>query len=132
MRLQSETDRLRCCRQPIERQEQSDRRPEQHLGGPVRKRACGQESGCFGGTLVYYRVSTSAMRMCRFSITRARQCAVLSTTGADLRHVSVALRLAGLKLVLAVVEAGGASVAAEPLREHLSDFQERYIREWNE
>jgi hypothetical protein len=37
-----------------------------------------------------------------------------------------------LKLVLAVVEAGGASVAAEPLREHPSDFQKRYIREWNE
>jgi hypothetical protein len=47
-------------------------------------------------------------------------------------HISVALWLAGLKLVLAVVEASGASVAVELLGEYLSDFQKRYIREWNE
>lgn len=88
MRLRSETDRLRCGRQTIERQEQSDRRPEQHLGGPVNMRARGQESGSFGGTLVYYRVSTSAMSMYLFSITsreRGLHLHLLAPAGPDRR-----------------------------------------------
>jgi hypothetical protein len=47
-------------------------------------------------------------------------------------HISVALWLAGSKLVLAAVEAGGLSVASELLGEYPSEFQKRYIREWNE
>jgi hypothetical protein len=47
-------------------------------------------------------------------------------------HISVALRLARLKLVLAAVKAGGESVAVELLGEYPSEFQKRYIREWNE
>ena len=49
-----------------------------------------------------------------------------------LRHISVAPLFAGLKLMLAAVEAGDMSLAAELLREHILEFQERYIREWNE
>jgi hypothetical protein len=49
-----------------------------------------------------------------------------------LRRISAALWLAGLKLILPAIETGGASRAAELLREHILKFQERYIREWNE
>jgi DNA-binding GntR family transcriptional regulator len=49
-----------------------------------------------------------------------------------LRHISVALWFAGLKLIVAAVDAGDTSLAAELLREHILKFQERYFREWNE